>query len=433
MKSAHALWRWFAIALSCALVASCGGGDEEKSCPGTVYYGAYSYSPPDGEVGQPYSYTPNISISGCRPSDHVSSGSLPPGLGLDPGSGRISGTPSRGGSYTLTVRPNASGSVQSTFTINVYPIGPQVPTLTGQRMGSSFDLPPIGTQATVSLAAVDHGAGWRLYAANPRIIGNHIYTSADMGAHWTLVDRTGGPESVRGEFRYAAGARDLYVLDTGSYSSNEDPIVYRYDGAAWHTTTLPFRPAPGVGVGFHVDENDNMIVAWMGRPINVWRSSDRGANWTQVLANSWRTTSIYSHAPYACVGVAGDDIRLVVSDGYTASSLYSVMDMRLSPGATDWDDYSFWSAPSGLTTYGVDLASSCATVRGRLWIAMEAAPYPYPAYLALGGAGLGSGSLDFPQRVPSAPRMQAIARMGNDLVGLKHYIGGEPWQVWVLR
>ncbi|HET7863607.1 MAG TPA: Ig domain-containing protein, partial [Burkholderiaceae bacterium] len=246
--------RWAAVCLALALIAGCGSSDED-SCSGTVFYNSYSYGGvTDAEVGQPYSYTPNIQISGCRPSDRIAAGVLPPGLNLDSGSGRISGVPTQGGSYTLTVRPNAEGSVQATFTIRVYPMGLQVPVLSAQRVGVSADLP---TSQNMSIAAVNHGGGWVLYSGLARSIGGgtfQLFASTDMGAHWSAATQVGAPSfHPNAVLRVAGGPRDLYVFDSGVQSLL--PALYRYDGAAWHVVnnTLPFRS--GTGAGFSIDTN----------------------------------------------------------------------------------------------------------------------------------------------------------------------------------
>jgi len=424
------LLKWAAIGLAVSFVTGC-GGSSDSSCSGTIVYSAYSYAgAPSGEIGIAYTYTPSIGVSGCRPSDRVSAGSLPPGLSLDPGTGRITGVPTQGGAYSLTISPNAGGNVQSTFTINILPLGPQVPALTARRLATATDLPSSVTNVAMAIAAVDHGAGWVLYATDPRsYVPAQVYASTDMGAHWAAVPQAGGPGTRNGELRMASGSRNLYVLDTGG--SNAAPTLYRYDGAAWHVVNnaLPFAAVSGAG--FHVDENDAMLVGWMGSQVSLWRSADQGVTWSQSMATAARSPT--SSNPSACVGPAGADARMILADGFGGSYLNAAIDLKLGSGASAWTDYYFWQMPNGMTTRGTDLAVSCVSVRSRFWIATTAEPYPIPAYLAMSGAGAGSDALDFPRRVPDAPAMNAIGRMGSNIVGLTRYSWGSPWEVWLLE
>jgi hypothetical protein len=89
---------------------------------------ALTSSLPGGTLGVPYSETVNA-IGGVAPySWSVSSGSLPPGLSLDPGSGTISGTPTTAGTYPVTIAVTDSSqptpqttSVDLTLTVNSPP------------------------------------------------------------------------------------------------------------------------------------------------------------------------------------------------------------------------------------------------------------------------------------------------------------------------
>jgi hypothetical protein len=67
-----------------------------------------------------------ISDSGGAPGFSISAGSLPPGLGINSGTGVISGTPSASGSYSFTVQVNDSGETDS-HAYTIY-IGVQITT-----------------------------------------------------------------------------------------------------------------------------------------------------------------------------------------------------------------------------------------------------------------------------------------------------------------
>lgn len=73
---------------------------------------------PDGRTNSPYSANLTASITGATWS--VSSGSLPDGLALTSSTGAISGTPTKAGTYTFTVKAvYGSQSAEKAFTVNI--------------------------------------------------------------------------------------------------------------------------------------------------------------------------------------------------------------------------------------------------------------------------------------------------------------------------
>jgi len=73
---------------------------------------------PGGVVGSPFDQ-PIVATGGRGPYTFVSNGGLPPGLALDPGTGRLSGTPSGSGSFsfTVTVMDQDGLIVSQTYTV----------------------------------------------------------------------------------------------------------------------------------------------------------------------------------------------------------------------------------------------------------------------------------------------------------------------------
>ncbi|MGW3816935.1 calcium-binding protein [Streptomyces sp. NPDC005046] len=91
---------------------------------------------PAGTIGTPYSATIATSGGVGTPSFGVTSGALPPGLTLNPGTGQITGTPTATGSFPFTVTASETDPAQTAeraFTLTVSPAtcATGTPTITG--------------------------------------------------------------------------------------------------------------------------------------------------------------------------------------------------------------------------------------------------------------------------------------------------------------
>ncbi len=105
--------RWLTCAVKTAGVAVC-WGDNTTGGRGAAPVVTSAPAPP-ATIGSPYSHT--VTASGDPgPTFAVTAGSLPPGLTLDPDSGRITGTPTTPGTYTGTI--TASNGVFADATQN---------------------------------------------------------------------------------------------------------------------------------------------------------------------------------------------------------------------------------------------------------------------------------------------------------------------------
>jgi len=81
------------------------------------YTGLYTYTVPDAVVGAPYSYTLFGMVS-LEPKTYIlNSGSLPPGLFLDPTTGEIYGTPTLAGVYPTTITLSDAYGISDTHSI----------------------------------------------------------------------------------------------------------------------------------------------------------------------------------------------------------------------------------------------------------------------------------------------------------------------------
>ena len=96
---------------------------------------------PGGTAGQPYNERVRSTGGIGQLAWSVSAGSLPPGLTLDPSSGTISGTPTRGGSFTFTVKITDSVGQSDTqdLSINVTPLSITTTNLPSGSIGQVYN------------------------------------------------------------------------------------------------------------------------------------------------------------------------------------------------------------------------------------------------------------------------------------------------------
>lgn len=121
------------------------GISNSADCSISVTSGALTVlcdSPPDGEVGTPYTHT-FPAVDGTAPYTFAQvGGTLPPGLSLDPDTGDLAGTPTVAGTYGFTIEvtdaDDATDTVACSITITEPPLPP----------GITCDNPPDGEVGT---------------------------------------------------------------------------------------------------------------------------------------------------------------------------------------------------------------------------------------------------------------------------------------------
>ena len=106
--------------VACTSASWCADCDQTTPILGLNYQPTNTYT-----VGAPIPVNPPNPSGGVPQTYDVMAGSLPPGLSLDPATGRITGTPTVAGLYTLTIRgTNAANSASQTIQIIVVPALP---------------------------------------------------------------------------------------------------------------------------------------------------------------------------------------------------------------------------------------------------------------------------------------------------------------------
>ncbi len=109
-----------------------------------------SAPPPGGTTGAPYNFT--VTATGTAPFTFSDTGTLPPGLTIDPSTGAITGTPSAAGSYNVTL----------TAANGILPNGVQAFTMeiALAPVGSVTAVPTLGEWGLLLMACLVGGAGW---------------------------------------------------------------------------------------------------------------------------------------------------------------------------------------------------------------------------------------------------------------------------------
>ena len=175
--------------LAGALTGTSGGGGSAPiiSSPATA----------SGQVGVAFSYQ----ITASNAPTSFAASNLPAGLGVDAGSGLITGTPTAAGTSTATISAgNATGIGSATLTITVAAASGGVPTITGFSPTSG----PVGTTVTIngtnfpgSLSVIFTGGA----AASAIVSSTQAVTTVPEGAETgpiTLVSQNGSVSTATG-------------------------------------------------------------------------------------------------------------------------------------------------------------------------------------------------------------------------------------------
>jgi hypothetical protein len=434
---ARAGLRFLMSAATAVVLASCGGGGGGGGdCPATTVYDSYGYGTRslDGEIDEPISLTLAAHVqTGCRLSHRIE-GSLPPGVQFDASSGAITGTPSAGGVYEVTVRPDvASSDVSTGLTLSIQPLGRaslalvplelNAPSFSGQRLNPRI--------AAAAGAGVTH-----LWIGSWVVDGERfrVYRSSDGGASWS-GDTTGGliraHGDTLGDFLLAASADKAYVLEAGADVQfvPVPNVLYRYDGSAWalRNDTLPFV-APR-GASMQALPNGRVAVAWSDSTgISLWTSDDEGATWTKRSASGGISPGFLDNGLSVCLGATGGDWHVVATPGDFFAHA------RLGAGSETWSEPA-WRWGSYAQPFAL-----CASDGERMWLAGQPATTAQN-YLMLADIVEGETDFAFPRRIKAMgptfvqQYFESMTASAGSVYGLlvETRDSGAVYRLWALR
>ena len=245
-----------------------------SSCPATLT---------QGSVGVAYSYT-FAGNGGTTWS--ITSGSLPPGLSLNATSGVLSGTPTTPGTYTFTIRLNASWGTSATCACTL------------KIAGCSF----VGgiSNGIISFGNIDPSSTSTIYGnVNQQVsftclLGTAYTITVTPSSGWTLTSGSNTISytlGVASSGTYSGTAVNLLIAPPSTSSSSITPANFQNAPAGTYTSTsaVSISVAYGTGSltlpgGILPGCHHRHDFGGVNRKLEPW---SRGTLWVQCRGNDW--------------------------------------------------------------------------------------------------------------------------------------------------
>lgn len=239
------------------------------------------------------SFSPLTASGGATPYVFsITSGTLPAGLNLDPGSGEVTGTPTAtyaAANVVFSVKDadNVVASTTSTVSFSA-DLAASVPPSTGWttvKMGGGGYTPGIIYHPTVN----------KLRYVRTDMDG--VYRWNDSTSQWIPLTDAFPPEdgNHQGAESMAVDPTDaskVYMTTSITVSNGNGRFYYSSDqGDTWNHVDLPFEigannQGRGIGERLMVDPNLPSTLFYASRTQGLWKSTDSGLNWSQVTSLS---------------------------------------------------------------------------------------------------------------------------------------------------
>jgi Tfp pilus assembly protein PilW len=281
---------------------------------------------PDGEITA--SYSAPMSASGGTPALRwtVSSG-LPPGLGINPNTGVISGTPTATGTFPMTIHATdaAGADTAVTITINIFALGSNGLTLSDQSGGGSA---MVGTRVYYRGSTAGRFTLTNIIATAGTAVSSNFAalggtTSGFSFAPGTVSTPAGGP--------FVSSA---FSWNNGTTSGPTETVTGRDSFGGATATTLTFvndsgAPAPTIGAATPNPYTNSM------NPTISGTASTQAADATHSADNASVSVAIYAGptatgTPLQTMGaVAGTGTWSVTPAALTANAQYTVQVTQL--------------------------------------------------------------------------------------------------------
>jgi choice-of-anchor C domain-containing protein len=225
--------------------------------------------PATATVGQPYTYTYTASGSPA-PTFSVASGSLPPGVTLNPATGVLSGTPTASGGFTFTVQAgNGTGTPALSPAATITVAAPSGPAIDQQATGTGTTTVTTHLSTTVPgdlIVAFVSGDGPASATQKAKVTGG--------GLTWTLSQRTDN----------GYGTAEIWTARAaGTLSNAAITSALTQTGYGEALTVVAFSDAPGTG---------HTAGAWAakGAPTGSLTTSTAGSR-VFAVGNDWTASA----------------------------------------------------------------------------------------------------------------------------------------------
>ena len=180
-------------------------------------------------VGQPYSYIPGT--QGCTsPTFSISSGSLPPGLTLDPSTGAITGTPTSTGTSSFTLQGSGALGSQADQI--------KVGTVAGTAVQGNSATTVRGFWTTneagdTKMSCTDGTTTWSTPVVDPIQAGSGSYWGVTAHAISLVVYHPAGPVTCTGYTTYVVGGQGSVALGAATVlaAPTTNPVKIANDAA----------------------------------------------------------------------------------------------------------------------------------------------------------------------------------------------------------
>ncbi|NML46361.1 exo-alpha-sialidase [Ramlibacter sp. G-1-2-2] len=283
----------------------------------------------------------------------IESGSLPPGISMDPASGVLSGTLTKAGSYLFQARMRVEGTSYS------YASG-LMPIVTDPAAFSFSGWELMTTTAPFLQDFRVGGIGHTVYVITRGYNSHTVETwaSTNGGAGWTLVPGAGPTGDLR-RFALASDGVGIYLSGGTDATGAASPAVWYFDGTTWTQRTAA---APFPGRESHEMLWSNGALYVLGGRLGMtwyddtWRSTDGGVTWTLASAHGFENR-------YDFCAVADASGAMIVTGGHNVS--VDRISVYRSTDGTSWTRLPV-DENSPLRTANQTQSGACALLNGRI-------------------------------------------------------------------
>lgn len=302
-----------------------------------------------GTYGESYTAALAETSNLCIYSFSVTAGSLPGGLTLDPGTGQLSGTPTKAGSYSFTVRAEESigGTVMNTATRTFsLTVQPKELTLRFARISRTYDGTtniPVPEPSIDGLLPGDTNADVGLVrSGTPRLASANQGTRAISGVSWRLT----GPKA--GDYKLTQPQLEAYIMPvrlqipTPSVQGTEGwTLAELTDQVGILARDIYGNPLPGT---FSWDDGDSAILSGTGNTWKNWTFTFTDTNYISIDGTVGQLKGQGSNAAIVAVSPKpqltwspGNSAWTVTAGGLETS--YAKQPLDVSPSLSGWSSH----------------------------------------------------------------------------------------------